>query len=317
MARVWGILKRWGVPVSLTLAAIAYLVHFVDIADTVSRMTPRTLAILGTALLLFGFFSTTIEAMTLRRLLHSSRPDFTFMTAVRIKSSSYLLAVVHYTLGAATLSVLLGRRSGVSIERAAGIILLVMMVDLGMVLSMIALGATLGSSVAVPVQLGLVIAIVVGVAGGLALLRAPFSLGPIDVLRDRELFSAARGVSSRDLAELIVVRFVFVLGFESLGWAALTAFGVSVPPAVVLVNFSGVMITSMLPAVAGIGPTQIAMVEFFRAYGSPEALLACSVALSAGLITMRTLLGIVFVGELRREDSEAPKLRGGDEETAD
>jgi len=70
-----------------------------------------------------------------------------------------------------------------------------------MVLSMIALGAALISASAVPVQMGLVLSIVGVIAGGLALLRAPFSLGPIDWLRDRELFRAARTVPARDLAD--------------------------------------------------------------------------------------------------------------------
>ena len=49
-----------------------------------------------------------------------------------------------------------------------------------------------------------------------------------------------------------------------------------------LVNFSGVVMVSMLPAVAGIGPGQVAMVEFFGAYGSAETLLACSITLAGG-----------------------------------
>jgi hypothetical protein len=68
----------------------------------------------------------------------------------------------------------------------------------------------------------------------------------------------------------------------------------------------------MLPAIAGLGPTQVAMVEFFADYGSAESLLACSIALSSGMIVLRSLIGIVFASEFSREAYAAV----GDVETA-
>ena len=133
-----------------------------------------------------------LEAITLRRLLHKTRVDFTLLVAARVKAASYLLAIIHYALGAATLTLLLRRRAGVSLAMSAGTVMLVMMFDLGMVLSMVAVGATLISQTGVELQFGLIGVIIVVIVGGLALLRAPFSLGPLDRLRDLELFHAAR-----------------------------------------------------------------------------------------------------------------------------
>ena len=168
-------------------------------------------------------------------------------------------------------------------------------------LSLVAVGATLVSETQVELQLGLIVAVIAVIAGGLSLLRAPFSLGPLDRIRDLELFHTARTIPARDLVELGLLRLAFVMGFELMGWAALYAFQIDVPFGALLVNFSGVVLVAMLPAIAGIGPSQIAMVEFFKLYGTPESLLACSLAMSAGLIVMRALTGIVFARELGRE----------------
>lgn len=294
-------LVKWGLPAAITVAAIFYLVTTIDFQAVAAHITPRAASILLPALIAFGFVSLAIEAVTLRRLLHTSGSDFTFMVAARVKAASYLLAIVHYALGAATLSVLLERRAGVGMARAAGSVMMIMMFDLGMVLSMVAVGATLVSETEVELQFGIITALILTIVGGLALLRAKFSLGPLDRIRDLEIFTPARTVPTRDLVELALLRLVFVFCFEMMGWAALHAFEIDVPLGAVLVNFSGVVMVSMLPAVAGIGPSQVAMVEFFQAYGTAETLLACSISLAAGMIAIRSLIGVAFAREFSRE----------------
>lgn len=312
-------LVKWGLPAAITCAAVAYLVNTIDFVAVAEHITPRAASILIPAMLGFGLVSIVIEAITLRRLLHSARSDFTLLVAARVKSASYLLAILHYALGALTLSVLVARQGGVSIPRAAGVVGLVMMFDLGMVMAMVAIGATMIATTAVEFQLGIILAVIGVIAGGLALLRAPFSLGPLDTLRNLELFESARTAPTRDLFELALLRSAFVVAFMSMGWAALTAFEIIVPAPVVMVNFSGVLLASMLPAVAGIGPSQVAMVEFFAEYGTPEQLLACSVSLAASMIAMRALMGIAFAGEfsrdalaVTRETEMAARSQGGE-----
>jgi hypothetical protein len=278
-----------------------YLVKIIDFSNVAAQVTWKSAAILLPSLIVYGFFSLAIEALTLRRLLHTTRAGFTLITAARIKAASYLLTLVHYALGAATLTLLLRRRAGAGLAQAAGIVILIMMFDLAMVLSMVVVGASIVSATRVELQLGLIAAIISVLVGGLTLLRTPISLGPLDRLRALDLFHAARTLAKRDLMELALLRFVFVLGFELMGWAALYAFDLTVPFGAVMVNFSAVALISMLPAVAGLGPTQVAMVEFFAEYGSAESLLACSIALSTGMIVLRSLIGIVFASEFSRE----------------
>ncbi len=294
-------ISKFILPIAISLSAIYYLAGSIDLSKVLPEMNMRIITILLPALLAYGAASLFIEAMSLRRPMHDSREDFTLTTAARVKAASYLLGMIHYALGAGSLTLLLRRRAGVGLGEAAGIVMLIMMLDLGLTLSMVALGATLIATTTVPLQLGMIAAGIGVIFGGFALLRARFSLGPIDRIRDLDLFRAARTIPTRDLVELFALRLCFVLCFEFVGWAALVAFDIWVPLGDLLVNFSAVALIAVLPAVAGIGPSQVGMVEFFREFGSPERLLACSIALSAGMITMRALIGLSFAGEFSRE----------------
>lgn len=305
-------LIKWGLPAAISIGAAAYLSTIIDIRGVAAQLTPDVAVLLVPALLAFGFVSLLLEAITLRRLLHRTRSDFTLLTAARVKAASYLLAIVHYALGAATLSVLLRRRAGVGLAEAAGTVMMIMMFDLGMVLSMVAIGAALISQTGVELQFGMILLVILAIVGGLGLLRAGFSLGPLDPIRELEIFRAPREAPTRDLVELACLRFAFVLVFQMMGWAAFQAFGIDVPIGAHLVNFSGVVMVSMLPAVAGIGPGQVAMVEFFSAYGSAESLLACSIALAGGMIVVRSVIGIAFAREFTREAYAAATHPGDD-----
>jgi hypothetical protein len=57
----------------------------------------------------------------------------------------------------------------------------------------------------------------------------------------------------------------------------------------------------MVPSVAGLGTGQVAFIEVFQRYAAEETLLACSLALSAGLIVLRAATGLLFAREFTRE----------------
>ncbi|MBW2273561.1 MAG: flippase-like domain-containing protein [Deltaproteobacteria bacterium] len=289
-------------PLTVSVAAIAYLGHTIDFAGVMQRMTLHAAAILVPAILAFCAVSLFIESMSLVRLAPPAiRDDFHIGTAARIKAASYLLSLIHYALGAGTLSLLLRRRARIGFADAAGMVILIMMFDLGMVLLLVAVGVSLIATGAPELQFGMVLVVIAILVTGLAALRLPISLGPLDRIRDLELFRAARTTPPRLLLELAFLRLTFVMSFELMGWAALTAFGVMVPFGALLVNFSLVALAGTLPAVAGIGPSQVGMVEFFRNYGDRESLLASSIALSAGLIVFRAAIGMLFAREFTRE----------------
>jgi len=218
-----------------------------------------------------------------------------------VKAASYLMNLIHYALGAAALTLLLRRRAGIGVVESAGVVILIAMIDLGMLLVMVALGVTLLRAEAPEVQAGLVLVLIVVIWGGFALLRSPFSLGPLEGLRNHRVLGAARTTPAKHLLETGALRLLFVLCFLGLGWAAFSSFGLAIPPGDFLVNFPIVALAALLPSVAGIGPSQVGMVALFGRFSDRETLLACSLALSAGLILLRVGIGMLFAREYARE----------------
>jgi hypothetical protein len=94
---------------------------------------------------------------------------------------------------------------------------------------------------------------------------------------------------------------LFVVTFLALGGAALAAFGIHPPLGTLVVGFTQVALVAALPiAVAGLGTSQAAFLFVFRAWAPAEELLAASLALSAGIIAVRVVLGVACVGEFSR-----------------
>jgi hypothetical protein len=292
---------KLSMPFVVSAVAVFYLVRNYDFSGVAELMNLEMAAIFVPALLTYGVLSLWIDAMSLRCSMSHARSDFTILTAARVKAASYLLALIHIALGAGTLAVLLRKRGGVGLAEAAGVVVLLLMFDLGMLLSMVVVGQTLVSTTSVELQFGAILAVIAVITGGFALLRAPFSLGPLDGIRQLDLFRAARTLETRRLVELALLRFAFVFNFQLLGLFSFMAFGITMPFGALLVNFSTVALVGTLPAMAGIGPAQVAMVEVFKDFGSQEALLACAIALNVGMNGMRLAIGLFFAGEFSRE----------------
>jgi hypothetical protein len=288
-------------PILMTLAATAYLVATVDLGAAFSQMDSHAALVLIPALLVYGALSLVIEAMTLVRLVPSGEGVFDVWKAARVKAASYLMNLIHYALGAGALVLLLRRRAGIGVVDSAGIVVLIAMIDLGVLLVIVALGITLLTDQASQVQVGVILILIGVIYGGFAALRAPFSLGLLDGLRSHRVFRAARTTPSERLLETGALRLLFVLCFLGLGWAALSAFHLPIPLGDFLVNFPAAALAAFLPSVAGIGPGQVGMVELFSRFADRESLLACSLALSAGLILLRVGIGVLFAREYARE----------------
>jgi hypothetical protein len=290
-----------GLPVVVSILTLAFIFTRVDLSGAASQVNARVAAILIPALLLYGAVSLWIEALCLRAVVPPT-VEMELGTAARIKAASYLLNLVHYAAGAGAVAVLIRRRVGIGLADAMGIVMLIVLFDLGMLMVLTALGVTFVGSERALVQGGVVVGAGVLIAVGLAVLRAPTALGPLDRLRDLEIFRAARTVSVGVLVQLSALRLLFVSSFIALMYAALVAFDVRLPLGDVVLGVAVVSLVAALPiAVAGLGTGQIAFVYVFQAGAPEETLLACSLTLSAGLILLRSLIGIVFAREFTRE----------------
>ena len=80
-------------------------------------------------------------------------------------------------------------------------------------------------------------------------------------------------------------------------WTVAAILGLTV--ALLAVGLLGLWVA--VGAIAGLGTTQLAVMEIYADYATPETLLAMSLALTTGLLVVRGLMGAVFARELTRE----------------
>jgi uncharacterized membrane protein YbhN (UPF0104 family) len=272
-------------PAAVSLGILVWILRGVEPSALVAALTWRVGALMVPALLAYGAVTLWIETLSLTRPLETVSSTISKWTAARIKCASYLLGVVNYALGVAALSVLL-----------------ISSVDLLVVLGLAGIATAWMQSGAPAVNAGALFLALAGFFGGLALLRTPASLGPLDRLRSLPIFEGMRNVPASRLAELFALRILFAVCFVSICGAAFAAFEVSAPFVVVVAGVLIVAVVAAIPiAVAGLGTSQAAFLYLFADYASQETLLAMSLILSAGMLGLRALMGTVFAREFTRE----------------
>ena len=100
----------------------------------------------------------------------------------------------------------------------------------------------------------------------------------------------------------------FVAGCAS----AFAAFDIPAPPARLISGIMIVALVAALPiAVAGLGTSQAAFVYLFADVAPAERLLAMSLVLSFGIISLRAAMGLCFARELTREALQDARIADG------
>jgi len=298
-------------PFAVTVGVFYAISHRVDWLDAFAHIRADTLVVLLPALFVWAALSLYIDAVSLMRT--RGGPGLgSFASMARLKAATYPLGMLHYALGAGGLVVLLRRRAGLSLADATGAVMLIAAFDL---LALLALAAVAGAWVATDatgLRVGILAVALIGAPLGLWLLRTPMHLGPLEALRRLGMLRAARELPTSQLVHLLALRLLFVVVFVGLGGAALAAFGLHPHVGAVVVGFAQVALVAALPiAVAGLGTSQAAFLYVFRSLAPADELLACSVALSAGMIAVRIGLGAIFAREFSlpavsaEEDAEA------------
>ena len=299
-------------PAVVSGAALAWMLGRFDLAKVGAALSWNAAAVLVPALLVYGGATLALEAASILRLVPARPPGFGAWTAARIRCASYLLTIVNYALGGAALTVLLRRRAGIGLGEAASVVLLISATDLLVVLGLGALAAAAGGGDTPVVRAGAVAVAGVGWFGGILLLRAPTSLGPLERLRSLAVFEALRTTPLRRLLELLALRVLFSFCFIGVAGATFVGFGIEIGVTRLVVGMMILAVIGALPiAVSGLGTGQVAAVYVFQGVAAPETLIAVSLVLSAGLIALRAGMGAVFAREytreaLARELAEAP-----------
>jgi uncharacterized membrane protein YbhN (UPF0104 family) len=295
---VW--LQR-GLPAAVSLGALGWLLSTFDLRALFAALDARVARVMLPALALYGAATLVLEALSIRRLLAAPPPSFTLWIAARIKCASYLLAVINYTLGGAGLAVLLRQRTGLSLGEAAGLVLLIALVDLTLTLTFGTLGLVFSQVAVSALIVSLLSVAAAGIVFGVMIVRAPGSLGPIERFRSLAVFAALRRTPLVRLLELVGLRCLFSVCFISVAGAAFLAFDVEISAARLVGGMMALAIVGALPiAVSGLGTGQVAAVYLFRDLAPAETILAMSLVLSFGLISLRLLMGMVFAREFVR-----------------
>jgi hypothetical protein len=297
--------RRWlqrALPGGVSLAALAWLLASFDLRAIVAALDVRVAVVLLPSLVAYGAATLVLEAVSIRRLLAAPPSSFTLATAARIKCASYLLGIVHMTLGGAGLAVLLRQRTGLALAECAGVVLLIMLTDLVITLAAGALGASLSETAGAALPVGAIALIAAALVFGVGILRAPGSLGPLERLRSLSVFVALRHTPIGRLLELALLRCAFVACFVAIGGAGFAAFGIAPGIPRVVVGMTVLAVVAALPiAVSGLGTGQIAAVYLFRDLAAAETIIAMSLVLSFGLISLRLAMGLVFAREFARQ----------------
>jgi hypothetical protein len=289
-------------PALVSVGALFWVFRDLDFPALKAALSWHVVAVLAPALLVYGAATLLFEALSIILLLSARPAGFGLWTVARIKTASYLLAIVNFTLGAGALTVLLRRRAGIGLGESASIVLLVVSVDLVILMLMAAAGTSLMETGAPAVRAGLFALLIVGFVIGMTVLRMPANLGPIDRLRSLTVFEALRTTPLARLGKLAVLRVFFTSSFIALGGAAFLSFGISIPLSDLVVGMVVVGVVGALPiAVAGLGTVQIAIIEVFGHLADKETLLALSLVLTAGMIVLRAGMGLVMAREFTRE----------------
>lgn len=297
---------RWILPFLVSAILLVWLLSSMNVSAVLEHFTPDVASLFIPTLLVFLIISLSIEAISLVWVVSQYHSFSSRFMAARMKAASYLLGLINYALGAGAVALLLHRRSGIPLPQAAGSVIVISLFDLGslLLLSLFALGmreaeeSVLNSS--------FIILATLLIFAGFGLLRASFSLGPLDRLRDLKIFEAARTLPIPLLIRLGVLRVIFVASFILFTAGTLYAFGVSIPIWPMTMGVCVLLMISAIPmAAAGLGTGQIAFIAIFEKYAEPEILLAASLTMSFGLILSRAALGLIFAREFTSEAFEA------------
>jgi len=288
------------IPLVVSVAALAALFANVDTSALLGAMSWRIAVILLPAMLLYGAVTLALEVICIARILSGSGQRVDLFTIARIKAASYLLMIVHYTLGVGAMALLLRRRGGLTLSQSGSAVLLVSSSDLVVVLALASASAAM-VGFDFPVA-GVFAVATLGFVGGLASLRMPFDLGPLERLRKLPFFAALRAVPLPRLGELILYRIAFSASFLAVSAAAFLSFDLMPDLPTLVVGMMAVAVVSALPiAVAGLGTGQATFLYVFKDVSDPGTLLAVSLVLSATMIALRVGIGLLFAREFTRE----------------
>lgn len=230
-----------------------------------------------------------------------------------------LFAMVHYSAGQGALPLYLYRVRQVPLWRIASVVLFLTFIDLYWVIFFSCLGAlVIGRSMATFLQatadylLRIDLILLVGLAVYLILWlvvipRADLLVWPVKKLLVRlkksPLFSSFEQASIRTYLRIALARMPVHISMVFFSYLALRTFTSQVPVRVFVLVYTLSLLIAVLPITpAGLGTTQVAVVELLREFASREVLLAYSLLWVVGILALKLLVGVYCLHKGGRKD---------------
>jgi hypothetical protein len=214
-----------------------------------------------------------------------------------VRAATYLLAVIQYYVGQAAIVGFLHQRKGVPLVRAAGWILFISGINMGVLVLLAAVGL-IGGDARIPWLWMVPVGVGIGaVAYGIVLAVRPAFLERIP------LFAPLFEMGVVGHIKATVVRLPHVMVLITWHFLALRWFGVAVPFGTALVALPAVFFAAALPiSVQGLGLSQAAALYFFSSYAQAgsAAVLAYSLAMTSVSLIVQVTVGLAFLPAGRR-----------------
>ena len=222
-----------------------------------------------------------------------------------IKGSSYFLNIVNYAAASGGIAYLVWRRWRFPFLEVTSSVLFLNVVDL-LVLNVFVTGGLWLTDLSLPVAaVQTIVYVNIGLYalyfGSMIYWNAGFDFLVLGRLRKWSIFSAFARAEVRTHLALFGLRATMLVVYICMQYAALQLFEIDAPLGEVMVYNSIVTLVITLPiSIAGLGTSQLIMLEVYADYGTDAAILAYSTASIFAFMIIRAAIGYVSLAPLQR-----------------
>jgi hypothetical protein len=290
MRKKLGALLAWVV----TLAILAYLFHTIPLNRVIEAIhSAKVWTVPALVILIVCIYLA--DSLAIRETFRWFVAPLTYGEVLVVRGTTYLLALVNYTVGQGAIVYFVNRTRGIPVMRGTAAVLLVMGTNLLVLLLLASLGMAISSDI--PPQLRYIV-----FAGylGLSLYIALIVWKP-HWLRNRPLFDVLLSAGLKGHLLAMLVRLPHILALMVFTFTSLSAFGIVIPVHKAIFYLPIVYFVAVLPiSFQGLGTSQALMIHFFASYstaptidGRKAAVLAASLVSQALATGIQVMIGFI------------------------
>jgi hypothetical protein len=284
----------------VTIGILVYLFRSIRLAEIATALHGAYWwAIPASAVLVFGVYLA--DSFAIKKTFGWFVAPLSYREVLVVRGSTYILALLNYTVGQGAIVYFVNRSRGVPILRGTAAVLLIMGINVLMLLVLASIGLLVTPNVAPILQLVILIAY-----AGLAIYIVLVAIKPRWLAR-QPIFDVLFSAGIKGHLRSMAVRMPHILSLLVLSWVSLAAFGIEVPVAKAILCLPIVYFVAVLPiSFQGLGTSQAMLIHFFAEYAPGTtnearwaavltASLVCQaiafvLQLSIGLVCMRSQL---------------------------